>query len=326
MCDVASPSASVSLKSRIALATSECSVTDWLTIVYLMGLNLALLVAEPSAERTTNLWRFGSVWLVYVGCIFWVRGFPSAPTPYRTFVSRTAQFGALLGSYLLFRDYLPVANPGTLDLELYRLDLAWFGVEPALWLDAHVTPFWTEWFALFYYSYFYLLAAHIGPILYTRAGERTVAAFGTGMTVLAVVGHTSYVLVPGYGPFQALADQFSTPLEGGVFWNLVLETVAAGGAQKDIFPSMHTAFPTFIAFFSYYHRDQFPFRYTWPLVAFVVVNIIGATMYLRWHYLIDVVAGLCLALVGFAASIYLVRLETRARHARGLSPAWPTWR
>jgi membrane-associated phospholipid phosphatase len=219
-----------------------------------------------------------------------------------------------------------VANPNSVDLQLYRLDLDWFGVEPALWLDSRATPFWTEWFALFYYSYFYLLAAHIAPILYTRAGEGYLARFGTGMTVVATIGHTLYILVPGYGPFRALADQFQHPLEGGLFWSLVLETVAAGGAEKDIFPSMHTAFPTFIALFSFYHRKQVPFRYTWAPVAFIVVNIIGATMYLRWHYVIDVVAGLALASFAFAVSVYLVRFEQRTRSQRGLSPVWPSWR
>jgi membrane-associated phospholipid phosphatase len=204
--------------------------------------------------------------------------------------------------------------------------MAWFGWEPALWLDSRVTPFWTEWFALFYYSYFYVLAAHIAPIMFTRGGQRTVAAFGMGMTVVACIGHTTYILVPGFGPFKALADQFQNPLPGGFFWQRVLETVAAGGAQKDIFPSMHTAYPTFVALFSFHHRRQLPFRYTWPLVSFIVLNIVGATMYLRWHYLIDVIAGLCLAGLAFAASVVVVRFETRTRAARGLSPVWPAWR
>jgi len=48
-------------------------------------------------------------------------------------------------------------------------------------------------------------------------------------------------------------------------------------------------------------------------------------MFLRWHWLLDIVAGLVLALVGFAGSVYGVRWETRYRAARGLPPAWPAW-
>ena len=79
-------------------------------------------------------------------------------------------------------------------------------------------------------------------------------------------------------------------------------TVRSNGAQKDIFPSLHTAGPCFIAMFSFRNRERLPFRYTWPLVAFSAVNIIIATMFLRWHYLIDVIAGFSIAVLAVSAS------------------------
>lgn len=69
----------------------------------------------------------------------------------------------------------------------------------------------------------------------------------------------------------------------------------AGGALKDIFPSLHTAAPTFFALFSVRHRRLAAFRFTWPVVAFFASQIILATMFLRWHYLADIVAGLSLS-------------------------------
>lgn len=312
--------------SEALIATlREFSLNDWLTAGYLVALNFALLLAEPSHERNVNLWRFGALFVGYVATVTWVRASAGGPTRLRAFCYRTAQFGALLGSYLLFRDFLPVANPRSLDLELYRLDLAWFGVEPALWLDGRTTPAQTEWFAFFYYSYFYLLAAHIFPILFFGRDHEKIARFGLGMTLMATIGHLGYVMVPGYGPFRALADHFQHELQGGFFWDLVLRTVEAGGAQKDIFPSMHTGFPAFLSMHSFLLRKEWPYRYSWPVLAFFTVNIMVATMYLRWHYLIDVVAGLILAIATALTAQQLVRFETRARRERGLSPVWPAW-
>lgn len=324
---VVQPRATVAqrIRGRAMSALREFGLNDWMATAYLLFLNVALLLAEPSAQRDRNLEKFGALFAGYVAVVLWVRWQADATRRLHAFCYRAAQFGALLGSYLMFRDFLPVANPRSLDLLLYQLDLSWFGVEPALWLDGRGTPLLTEWFAFFYYSYFYLLAVHIFPIVFVSRDHEKVAIFGLGMALVATIGHTLYILVPGYGPFRALASHFEHPLEGGFFWNLVLKTVEAGGAQKDIFPSLHTGFPSFVALFSFHHRRERPFRHTWPVVAFFALNIIGATMYLRWHYLIDVLAGLCLAFFAYFASVRLVRFETKRRRERGLSRVWPSW-
>lgn len=81
--------------------------------------------------------------------------------------------------------------------------------------------------------------------------------------------------------------------------------------------------PTFLTVFSYAHRKQIAvFRYTWPLQAFVTTQIIIATMFLRWHYLIDIIAGLALATLAFTLSTRVVAWETAYRQRAGISPAW----
>jgi membrane-associated phospholipid phosphatase len=143
------------------------------------------------------------------------------------------------------------------------------------------------------------------------------------MIALFCVGHVVYMLVPGYGPYRAMADHFQNGLPPGLWLDMVVSTVSSGGAQKDIFPSLHTAFPTFVALLSFRHRHRFPFSLSWPIVTLVALNIIIATMFLRWHYVIDVVAGLALAGAALAASSYLTRAELPKRDARGLMPVWP---
>jgi membrane-associated phospholipid phosphatase len=47
-----------------------------------------------------------------------------------------------------------------------------------------------------------------------------------------------------------------------------------------------------------------------------------ATMFLRWHYLIDVLAGLTLAFGGFLLAARLSSLEISYREENGLGPVW----
>jgi len=147
--------------------------------------------------------------------------------------------------------------------------------------------------------------------------------FALGMLVIFCTGHILYMLVPGYGPYKAMAGEFHNPFPSGLWLDNVMSTVAAGGAQKDIFPSLHTGAPTFITLFSYRHRATLPFRYTWAVLAFFTLNIIIATMFLRWHYVIDVVAGVMVAVAGRWISERLTDRELARRERLNLTPNWP---
>ena len=130
------------------------------------------------------------------------------------------------------------------------------------------------------------------------------------------------MLVPGYGPVRFLADRYQHPLPSGFWLDAVLNAVQSGGAQKDIFPSLHTAGPVFLSLFSFRHRDKMPFKYTWPFVAFFSANIVIATMFLRWHYLIDVLAGIALSSGAFLLAGIISRREIDHREQNGLQPVW----
>ena len=113
-------------------------------------------------------------------------------------------------------------------------------------------------------------------------------------------------------------------LDGRIWWPLVKRTVASvdGGARTDVFPSLHTAGPSFLTVYSFRHRRSAPFRYTWPPLAFSATQIIVATMFLRWHYLIDIVAGMTLAITAALVSYRLEPWETRHREQNDLPPVF----
>ena len=126
-----------------------------------------------------------------------------------------------------------------------------------------------------------------------RGAIRIALALLTGVILIAGIGHFVYTLVPGFGQYMYLAHEYRAPLKGGTFYNLILEAVSGAGPLRDIFPSLHTALPTCCALFSWRHYPRVA-----PIATFFAVNIMLATIVLRWHYAADVVAGLLLA--GFA--------------------------
>ncbi len=235
---------------------------------------------------------------------------------------RTTVMAVLLSSFFQLREVLPAVSPWADDARIYAFDVRVFGFEPSVAMDSFVTPRTTEWFAFFYFLYFLILCVHILPMVYWQRDTNLLAAFATGVLLVFLTAHLIYMVVPGLGPYSYLRGTFHHELEGATFWPLVRQTVDAGGPQKDIFPSLHTAVPTYFALFSFRHRKLVPFKYTWPGIAFLSTQIIIATMFLRWHYLLDVVAGLVLATAGALAGHRIADWERAKRERLRLQPVW----
>ena len=133
------------------------------------------------------------------------------------------------------------------------------------------------------------VAAVLGP------GEITYQAMIGGLYRLfsvpqpVLLARQSYTFVPARGPYYYLASVFSGPVPGDTVVPFVHEFIK-NGPLRDVFPSMHTCLPLAIFLFSarYYRKVAF-------VTGIWIPHIIMATMYLRYHYLIDVLAGITLA-------------------------------
>jgi hypothetical protein len=295
---------------------------DWLAIGYFVTLIVALC-AGTGPNRRACLVQVAADFGVFLFCLALVRGHVLRwGGTASSLVYRTVFIATLLSSYFQLNEILPAVSPWTDDASIYAFDMRVFGFEASVVLDQFVTPRTTEWFAFFYFLYFLILSVHVLPIVFWSKDTQLLGRFATGTLLMFLSAHVVYMIVPGYGPYWYLKGSFHHELEGGTFWRLVRETVEAGGAQKDIFPSLHTAAPTFFAIFSFRHRKLAPFKYSWPVVAFLATQIIIATMFLRWHYLVDIVAGLALATSAALLGQRVADWERAKRERLGLQPAW----
>jgi membrane-associated phospholipid phosphatase len=215
--------------------------------------------------------------------------------------------------YLNLRPILPIINSSSYDEALYQLDVRLFTVEPTLAVEAWSSPRVVEWFSFFYYSYFYFISSFIFVMMFTSRNDHRLATFATGALLVVTTGQFVYTLVPGLGPYAHLAHEYRAPLQGGTFYQLVVNAVSAAGPLRDIFPSIHTALPTFLTLFAWRHYRRYA-----PIATFFTVNIILATIVLRWHYLVDVFAGLILAATAFWLAPRLVESYQHRREVIGL--------
>ena len=290
---------------------------------FLLALNGAVLATPDSAERSFCLIRTGGLFLAFVLSILLVRGRLLKRSWVAALVYRIGIYGVVQVSYFFLKHVLPLVNT-TRWIKSCTSSICGCSTTSRRWPGiATSTPATTDWFAFFYFGYFLLMAVHVVPLVFFGRQKQIVGEFTFGILLMFSIGHSLYMVVPGYGPYRAMADAFQHPFPDGLWYRMTMDAVRSSGALMDIFPSLHTGAPTVLALFSYRNRKHMPYRYTWPIVTFCTANIIIATMFLRWHYLIDVVAGFSIAVSVVLLSRPIVRWELARRRREGLGELWP---
>jgi len=196
------------------------------------------------------------------------------------------------------------AVPWQADALLDRLDRWLFlGVSPALLADALASPVLVELLAFFYAAYIpFLYFSILLGLAGRRGGERDV--FVTSFALLYAMAYMGYLFVPARGPIVELAGAYDGPLAGGPFLRLVRDTIDGAGGPHGAFPSLHVGASFLVMWFELRHRNRLRGLIYVPLV----LAIAAATVVLRYHWVVDLLAGVALALL---ASWWAERLVSR---------------
>ena len=311
------------LADVLAACARLFALQDLILIAYLSTVSVLVCRAPPSDAKAWCARGLYACTCALVLACFAGRGLTRMSSKVRSRLYRTVIVGVLLTDYLMLRVLLPLVRSDAVDGALLRVDLGLLGVEPALWLERFNRPGVVEWFSFFYVSYFWLgMIYMIALVWLCRLGRHT-TEFAIGTLMVFCVGQLGYTALPGYGPARYLASSFHGPLTGGLFWWCVSRTVAVGGAMKDIFPSLHTAAPTWFTLYAF-RRARRDARWRLPagITAFMAANIVVSTMLLRWHYAIDVIAGLLLASGTALIAPRVAAWEDRFRRSLGYAAVW----
>lgn len=296
---------------------------DALMTAYLVAMTTLLLLSEPHPDKLSSLRATGLTLAVFVSMVALYRSDNACPRPLASHLYRATIASTVIINYVNLQHLLPVVRHDVVDDALARIDLALLGEHPSIVLEPYSTPAVVEFLAFFYFGYFFICIGLVVVSLWFARRTVLTTEYAIGTALVYGIGQLGYTAVPGVGPIHFLKDAFHGPLVGGFFWQLVLDTVNASGAHKDVFPSLHTAAPVFYAFHTM-RRARLDAAWRWPsrVIAFSASCIVVSTVVLRWHYVIDVVAGLALAAFAYFASIRLAAAGEVWRARVGAPPVW----
>lgn len=192
--------------------------------------------------------------------------------------------------------------PHKYDDLLAAMDRALFGKLLSAQAQAIATPALTEILSFCYLLFFPYLV--VSWFYYARRGLPLLRTLMVGLFTIYGLGFLGYSWVPAGGPHLALPDEFTVPLTGWAIARCNAFVVANGSNGVDVFPSLHCAVSALLLFFDRQHA-----RWRFRLYLAPCIGLWLATIYLRYHYFVDVVLGFALA----AFALWLAnRWEKRA--------------
>ena len=206
----------------------------------------------------------------------------------------------LLMYYSLWGDATHLLVPQDRDRELIVLDQQLFGFQASVAIQRFITPRRTAWME---FSYFYhiLHIPLVGCFVYLWRPRSRFREMMSGLMVVTFFGLLGYILVPAIGPLYTLRNLYTVPLRQPIsLFNQQLEFMDLARIHRDVFPSMHVAISFLV--WLYALRNSRPLF--WVLSP-LVLSLWVSTIYLRYHYLVDVVAGLLLAPASFLLANWL---------------------
>jgi len=178
------------------------------------------------------------------------------------------------------------------DRWLANLDFRFWHANPCVWLERIQTPALTE-FEQIAYALFIPAVILVAILLWHKGRFQEFQYYAFLIACGYMVSYLGYILVPARGPRYLLKDLQHIPLQG-----LWLTKYLQSGLDKlesyhyDCFPSGHTEL-TILAWWGSRLVSKRWFAIYFAYTPFLIF----ATVYLRYHYSVDLLAGATAALV-----------------------------
>lgn len=207
-----------------------------------------------------------------------------------------------------FQQFIHKLNPDDYDNLLLKADLSLFGFDITRWFEPHISNGLTEILTLSYFSYYVLPTLTFVLLFFAKDP----ASFQKARNyLLAIVigwygAFIFYMILPAAGPDIAFPEHYTVTLQGlSPITNFYLESLGKYLREsyvRNTFPSMHFGIILITNYFAYRFKRKYFYFCTLPLGIMLAI----ATVYLRQHYLIDLVGSFPVAAIGIYLSDKLI--------------------
>jgi len=202
---------------------------------------------------------------------------------------------------------------------LIEIDRAIFGLDPTVYLSSINNPYIVEFFQIIYVLFYFMQIIFVTGLylkhkfnLYKYS--MFVIFFGF---YLSFIG---YLCLPAIGPRFTLHDfkEKDTELKGVFTYKVIRDAINLGEsippdvpnpqdfAQRDAFPSGHTIVAVLIVYLAF----RFKIRFRWVYFVYTLLMIFS-TVYLRYHYVIDLIGSIPFILLTIIVAEYLYRKKLK---------------
>ena len=223
----------------------------------------------------------------------------------------------LLMYYSLWGDATLLLVTTDRDAELMAWDQRLFGFQASVAMQPIISPPLTAWMEFAYTSHIINIPI-VACFIYMRRSRKRFREMMTGILVISFFGLLGYLLVPAIGPMYTLRDQYTVPLSQPLaLVNRQIEFMDFARIKRDVFPSLHTG----ISFLVWLYALRNSRTLFWFLSPFIL-SLWVSTVYLRYHYLVDVLAGLLLAPACFFLANWLFQRFGDVRFSFRLPARW----
>ena len=177
-------------------------------------------------------------------------------------------------------------------------------------------PDWTALYFSVVYVFGYAVLLGFPVVAYLFADSlRPLRTLLTAYALNYAVAVVCYAAVVARGPRSVSGSTDGILLE---LFPWITMLTAQVNRETNVFPSLHTSMSVTVLLVAVSTRSEFP---RWVKLAAVLAgSVLVSTMYLGIHWLIDVVAGVVLALVAVAFARRIVGYVERSRQAVDGSP------
>ena len=201
----------------------------------------------------------------------------------------------VLSVLIIFDSMGPVVhsiNPQDIDYLLIRLDYLIFGCYPTVYLEGISSPVLIDMLQLAYCTY-YVVPIGVGVLLKMQGKHEAFDKYVFLILLCFYFSFVGYMLFPALGPRYTIEHLQAIDADGFMVSKTIQDILnMLEGVKRDAFPSGHTGISLASLFLALRYD-----RRTGVILILPVFLLVCATVFCRYHYVVDVIGGVMLCIV-----------------------------